>query len=150
LTAARSGVVLSFLSLGCALASNTPAEPNQADSEAVAAAHSRWFAGLLGRYDVLSDVLAQEVTLRFPGGNQMPRAEFLSLLQTTDLVYDSAEHHATEIRVYGGTGVVTGSSTLELRYKGAAQSERLAYTAVYVRSNSKWTLVAWQSTVVQP
>ena len=127
----------------------TAAQLGPADREAVAAAHGRWFAGLLGSYDMLSDVLAPEVSLRFPGGNQMERTRFLSLLQTKEVVYDSADHHATEIRVYGDAGVVTGTSTLQLRIRGTAISERLAYTAVYVRSNSKWTLVAWQSTLVK-
>lgn len=118
----------------------------QTDHEAVAAAHDRWFAGILGRYDVLADLLAPDVTLRFPGGNQMPRSEFLGLLEAKQLFYDSANHHEKEIRVYGDAAVVTGKSTLRYRLRGNAGSELLAYTAVYVRANAKWSLVAWQST----
>jgi hypothetical protein len=51
-----------------ALAQDNPRKSTagQADRETVAAAHDRWFAGILGRYDVLADVLAPDVTLRFP------------------------------------------------------------------------------------
>ena len=128
---------------------DTGVQVGTTDREAVAAAHERWFAGLLGRYDVLSDVLASDVTLRFPGGNEMPRTQFLSLLETKQLFYDSAEHHETEIRVYADAGVVTGKSTLQLRLRGNPSSERLAYTAVYIRITNKWTLVAWQSTIAR-
>lgn len=147
-----SRVLLAWILLAVASTGASPATEPQigaADRDAVAAAHDRWFAGILGKYDVLSDVLAPDVTLRFPAGNQMPRAQFLSLLETKQLFYDAAEHHETDIRVYGDAGVVTGKSTLQLRLRGTASSERLAYTAVYIRAERKWTLVAWQSTVAQ-
>ena len=136
--------VIALTSTGTVL--TTDSQSAATDRDAVATAHGRWFAGILGTYDVLSDVLAPDVTLRFPGGNQMPRAQFLNLLETKQLFYDAAEHHETEIRVYGDAGVVTGKSTLRFRLKGNADSERLAYTAVYVRTKGNWTLVAWQST----
>jgi ketosteroid isomerase-like protein len=121
-------------------------QARQSDREAVTAAHARWFTGILGRYDVLADVLAPDVTLRFPGGNQASRREFLDLLETKQLSYGSADHHETEVRVYGDAAIVTGRSTLQFRLKGNAGSEHLAYTAVYVRAGGKRSLVAWQST----
>jgi hypothetical protein len=116
------------------------------DNAAVSAAHASWFAGILGDRVVLNEVLAQDVTLRFPSGTEMPRSRFLSLLESGELAYDSAQHQETKIRLYGDTGIVTGRSTLRYRYQGKADSERLAYTAVYVRTSGRWVLVAWQST----
>jgi len=128
--------------------SDLPA-PGTAGSAGIRAAHDRWFAGILGDRARLSDVLAPDVTLRFPGGNQVTRTQFLTLLQTGQLLYDAAEHQETNIRIYGDAGVVTGRSMLRFRFQGKAESERLAYTAVYVRTSGRWTLVAWQSTIDQ-
>lgn len=121
----------------------------EVESAEVRSAHERWFSGLIGDRAVLSEVLAADVTLRFPGGNQVPRNEFLRLLESGELAYDSATHSETEFRVYGNTGVVTGRSTLAHRFQGNASSERLAYTAVYIRTSEHWKMVAWQSTIDQ-
>jgi len=118
-------------------ASHAAQKDAQTPREAVAAAHARWLAGILGRYDVLAEVLAPDVSLRFPGGSQWSRSSYLNLLETKQAFYDSADHHEMEVRVYGDAAVVTGKSTLQGRFKANAFSERLAYTAVYIRAGAK-------------
>jgi ketosteroid isomerase-like protein len=123
-------------------------EPPATAEQAIRSAHAAWFDALLGEnVDALDRLLADDVTLGFPGGNLMPRAEFLSYLKVGDLYYDTAEHEDTFVRVYGTTGVVTGRSNLAYRFKGKAGFERLRYTAVYARTDGQWRLVAWQSTI---
>ena len=95
-----------------------------------------------GALDLL---LVDDITLAFPDGNLMPRAEFLSYLKSGELSYDSAEHEDLLVRVYGTTGVVTGRSSLAYRFKGEAGFER--YTAVYARTEVRWRMVAWHSTM---
>ncbi len=111
------------------------------------ATHIAWFEGLLAEdTTIVSRVLSDDVTLGFPGGNVMPKTEFLSYLQSGDLFYDIAEHEAVKFRVYGASAVVTGRSNLAYCFKGNAGFERLTYTAVYVRTDGGWKMVAWQST----
>ena len=76
----------------------------------------------------------------------MPRAEFLSFLKSGELFYDTAEHEDVFVRMYGETSVATGRSTLGYRFKGQPDVERLQYTAVWVRTDTRWRLVAWHST----
>ena len=110
-------------------------------------AHNAWFEGLLAEDTIiLNRVLSDDVTLGFPGGNVMPRATFLSFLQSGELFYDTAYHEAVEFRTYGNAAIVTGRSNLAYRFKGDKGFERLSYTAVYVRTNGAWKMVAWQST----
>lgn len=117
------------------------------DSIAAHQAHERWFSGLLAEDTVLvSNVLSADVTLGFPGGNVMPRSEFLAALQDGELFYDTADHEDVLLRLYRGTAVVTGRSTLTYRYRGNAGSEQLTYTAIYIRTDQRWRMVAWQST----
>ena len=140
-----------ILRLACVfigISSSLGAQRAASDSIAVVNAHQQWFRGLLTHDTLaLSAVLAPDVTLAFPGGNTMPRADFLGYLQGGQLFYDSANHEDLRVRVYSSAAVVTGRSTLAYRFQGSAGSERLAYTATYVRSASGWRMVAWQSTV---
>ena len=76
----------------------------------------------------------------------MPREEFLNYLRGGELFYDSAEHHALQIRVYGDTAIFHGRVTLFFRFQDTSRPEHLTYTAVYVRVADGWQLVAWQST----
>ena len=113
--------------------------------------HQSWFDGLLEENHVLIDqILSEDITLGFPGGNVMPRQEFIGHLKNGTLFYDSASHEYSNIRIYGSTGIINGKSTLAYRFqlkngefhKGL---EDLTYTAVYVLKDN-WEMVAWQST----
>ena len=125
------------------------AQKSDADSEqAVRKSHAAWFDALLAEdIATLEQLLARDVTLAFPGGNLMPRAEFLLNLKSGELFYDTAEHEETSVRTYGAAGIVTGRSTLGYRFKGKPGVERLRYTAVYVRTDTTWRLMAWHSTI---
>jgi ketosteroid isomerase-like protein len=127
-----------------------PAQETSTKAEqAIRKTHNAWFNALL-KEDVtsLDSLLSGDVTLSFPGGNLMPRMEFLSYFKAGELFYDSAQHVNSMIRVYGETGIVTGQSNLAFRFKGNAGSERLRYTAVYIRKDGRWLLTAWQSTIL--
>lgn len=131
----------------CLTASPLSAQAS-ADSIAVHKAHTQWFDGLLAEDTTkLSTVLSPDVTLAFPGGNTVPRQDFLGYLRSGQLFYDTADHHYLRIRVYAGAAVVNGNSTLDYRLQGKAGSERLTYTATYILTGDKWRMVAWQSTV---
>ncbi len=92
----------------------------------------------------MSEVLSEDVTLGFVD-YVMPRARLLSLLQSGELVYDTAEHETVGFRIYGNAAVVTGRSNLAYRFKGNEDFECLSYTAVYMSTDGVWKMVAWQS-----
>ena len=109
--------------------------------------HDQLFKGFLTEDANLVDrILSADVTLGFPGGYTMPREEFLNYLRGGELFYDSVEHHALQVRVYGDTAIFHGRSTLFVRFQDISSPEHLTYTAVYVRATDGFELVAWQST----
>lgn len=125
-----------------------PREPAVDPEQAIRNTHTAWFDALLGEdANALDNLVADDVTLAFPGGNLMPRADFLSYLKRGELFYDTADHEDALVRVYGTVGVVTGRSNLGYRFTGNAGLERLTYTAVYARREERWQLVAWHSTL---
>ena len=108
-------LLFSLLAL-CLATSALNAQPS-ADSSAVHKAHLQWFEGLVAEDTTrLSPVLAPDVTLAFPGGDIMPRRDFLGYLQNGQLYYDTAEHHNLHIRVYPGAAVVNGSFDTSLPF----------------------------------
>ncbi len=126
-----------------------PDESRAHQQQAVRKTHDAWFAALLAEdCAALGQLLAEDVTLAFPGGDLMPRSDFLSYLGSGELCYDTAEHGDVLVRIYGETSVVTGRSDLAFRFRGQSGLERLRYTAVYARTNTCWRLVAWHSTTV--
>jgi len=144
-----AGVMVVTLAVSSAAVSAQ--EPSATAEEAIRNAHTAWFDALLSEDTAaLERLLADDVTLAFPGGNLMPRSEFLSYLKAGELYYDTAEHEDSLVRVYGTTGVVTGRSNLAYRFKASAGFERLRYTAVYVDTDGQRRLVAWHSTVRPP
>jgi hypothetical protein len=115
--------------------------------------HQSWFDGLLEENSqTIDQILSEDITLGFPGGNVMPRQEFIDYLKNGTLFYDSAFHEYSKIRTYGNTGVINGRSNLTLRFKKDNGEffkgiEKLTYTAVYVLDeSSRIKMVAWQST----
>jgi hypothetical protein len=140
-------VILLCLTFGCQQGEEAAEEatPDKIVLSELKDAHSAWFEGLLTEdTTILSEVLSEDVTLGFVD-YVMPRARLLSLLQSGELVYDTAEHETVGFRIYGNAAVVTGRSNLAYRFKGNEDFERLSYTAVYMSTDGVWKMVAWQS-----
>jgi len=109
-------------------------------------AHNTWFEGLLAEdTSLLEGVLSDDVTFGWPDGGRGSKDEFLSFIQSGRLFYDTAEHEDVRFRVYENMAVVTGRSNLAYRIRGKKDFERLTYTAVYVKTERVWKMVAWQS-----
>jgi hypothetical protein len=140
-------VILLCFTFGCQQGEEVAEEaiPDELVPSSLKDAHSAWFEGLLTEdTTILSEVLSEDVTLGFVD-YVMPRARLLSLLQSGELVYDTAEHETVGFRIYGNAAVVTGRSNLAYRFKGNEDFERLSYTAVYMSTDGVWKMVAWQS-----
>jgi hypothetical protein len=118
--------------------------------------HQSWFDGLLEENSqIIDQILSEDITLGFPGGNVMPRQEFIDYLKNGTIFYDSAFHEYSKIRIYGNTGLINGRSNLTFRFKKENGEffkghEKITYTAVYVLDESlRIRMVAWQSTARQ-
>ena len=117
------------------------------DECAVRDCHAVWFAGLLEEdIQKLDQVLADDVTLSFPNGSLWEKSDFLDVLRSGELKYNTVDEEEEKIRLYGRVAIVNGMATLQYTYGGESDEERLRYTAVYVRSARDCKMVAWHST----
>lgn len=112
--------------------------------------HQSFFNGILTEnYQLIDEILSEDVTLGFPDGNFTPKQDYINSLKNGNLFYDSSFHEFAQIRIYGNTGVINGKSNLTFRYKENGEwfkmHEKLSYTAVYVLNKSSIRMVSWQS-----
>jgi hypothetical protein len=127
------------------------AQSNDILKEKVRKAHQSFIDGILAEnYQLVDQLLAEDVTLGFPNGGFSPKGGYVDALKNKTLFYDSSANLSSNIRIYGNTGVVNGRGDLVFRYKDEKGEwykmlEHLSFTAVYVVDGNKAKMVAWQS-----
>jgi ketosteroid isomerase-like protein len=94
----------------------------------------------------LEPLLADDLVYTHSSGAVQSKQELLDALGSGELRYLDVQMESASLRVYGETVVVTGVSRVEVA-AGARQLDlALRITAVYVRRDGDWELVAYQST----
>jgi hypothetical protein len=140
-----------FVLLTIVVVQKSPAQSNADFKEIVKKAHYAFINGILSEdYQLVSEILADEVTLGTPGGGFVTKQGYVSALKSGTLLYDSSANHSFNVRIYGMIGVVTGNVDLAFRYKDESNGwfrmlEHLTFTAVYAMNKKSARMVAWQS-----
>ncbi len=160
LRSALLGLALAVaLSLPAVLAAASPARapqsPAVAPSPAAAVAtpeedlrqldSARFATMVAGDAAALKNVLGEDLSYTHSNGEVQDRAHFLDALSTGALRYESMAPSGVMVRIYGSTGVVTGRVDMKVAFDGRENTVAARYTAVYVRRDLRWQLVAWQS-----
>lgn len=73
-------------------------------------------------------------------------AELDDMKPSPDYVMEGFNLDDINVRVFGGTAVATGRSTLKVAYKGQSNTSVFRYTRVYVKRKGQWRAVAQQLT----
>lgn len=142
-------LIVLLVALMASLTSNL--QSNDVMKEKVRKAHQSFIDGILAEdYQVVDQLLAEDVTLGFPNGGFSLKRGYVDALKNKTLFYDSSANLSSNIRIYGNTGVVNGRGDLVFRYKDEKGEwykmlEHLSFTAVYVVDKNKVKMVAWQS-----
>jgi hypothetical protein len=95
---------------------------------------------------VLNHVLGDDLTYTHASGRVDTKPQFISALQSGQLKYESIDPEGVQVRVYGGTAVVTGQAAIKVKSRDQELSFRVRYIDVWVKRNATWQMVAWQST----
>lgn len=95
----------------------------------------------------LQELLGEELRFTHSNGSVETKYVLLASLESGRLDYVSARGRDVVALAYGEAGVVAGTAVLELRAAGGPlQKVRNVFTAVYVKREGAWRLVAYQST----
>lgn|ERR1700676_457908 len=91
-----------------------------------------------GDADALDRIYTEDLVYTNARGYVLTKAQHLADIRTRNLKLTSFKHSDVEVRVHGNTGIVTGTSTSLVEYKGAASSSPRRYVNVYVKESGLW------------
>lgn len=94
----------------------------------------------------LIQVFADDLTYGHSNGVVHSKSELIALLGSGDLDYRRIEAEGITVRVYEGSAVVTGSAAIVVVAGERTVEITILYTGVYVREDTAWRMVAYQST----
>ncbi|HJP95824.1 MAG TPA: nuclear transport factor 2 family protein [Candidatus Saccharimonadales bacterium] len=107
------------------------------------------YSDAVRRQDVatVSNLLADDFVATSSRGEIRDKAkEIDDLRPTPEFKMEAFKLDDINVRVFGGTAVVTGRSRLQVAFKGQSNSSLFRYTRVYVKRNGRWQVVAQQLT----
>jgi hypothetical protein len=81
-------------------------------------------------------------------GSEVPKAALLAAMQSGDLKFQSIEPADVRLRSYPGTAIVTGRTTMRIRFQQIEAEVQSRYTHVYVSVDGRWRLAAGQGTPI--
>ena len=119
---------------------------------AVLMAEDRFFAALSkGDREALGQTVGDDCLLiEVMTGSEVPRSDFVEIVGSRRLVFESIERLGARARLYGDTAVVTGETRMIGRFDARAFEVHSRYTHVYVRGRDGYRLVNAQGTPVAP
>lgn len=74
-------------------------------------------------------------------GVTLTKAQHLALIKTRKLTFHTFKHTDIQVRIFGHTGVVTGTSRTRVVYKGFSPPGARKFVNVYVKEGSRWVCV---------
>jgi ketosteroid isomerase-like protein len=117
-----------------------------AESEVRVAERERFEAMLKQDAAALDTLLDVDLTCVHTGGDLQSKAQFVELVRSRKLVYESIEPSDVRVRVHDGLALATGRSRMRVRTATGASSFGIQFTEVYVRRGGRWLLTAWEAT----
>lgn len=81
-------------------------------------------------------------------GTALTKAQALRGIGSGSGSLESTVLSGVKVRIYGNTGIVTGTDTEKGEYHGKDSSGKYLWTDVFVRRNGRWQAVSSQSTRV--
>jgi ketosteroid isomerase-like protein len=104
------------------------------------------------RVDVatLNRILSDDLIYTHANGLHQTKAELIGDLGSGDMKYESITPEDIRVRLYNETAAVTGRASIKIKAGGEEQSFKICYLDVYVKQDSRWQMVAWQSSRVAP
>jgi ketosteroid isomerase-like protein len=97
----------------------------------------------------LDRLYADEFVYTNPDGEIRNKVQQLAFTRSGDLKFESAKSSDVKVRVYGKTAVMTGRFNAKGTLKGETINVRERYTAVWVKQNGRWQLVAEQGNFIK-
>jgi len=139
-------LVVIFFTAGCASTASRSTERLTAESEVRVAERQRFEAMLRQDAIALDTLLDADLTYVHTGGDLETKAQFVELIRSKKLIYESIAPSEVRVRVHDGFALATGRSQMRVRNATGVSSFGIRFTEVYVRRGGRWLLTAWEAT----
>lgn len=136
--------------VACARAPSHAIARIAAEGEVRTAERQRFEAMMSQNVAALDTLLDEDLTYVHTGGELQSKSEFIDLIRSRRLVYESITPSEVQVRVHGGVAIATGLSQMRVRSATGASSFLIRFTEVYVHREGRWLLAAWEATRVSP
>lgn len=136
----RRLIISALLLAACATAGDEDIRPFE---------RSRFEAMVRNDLQTLAPMLAEDLVYVHSDGAVETKQQFLERLRSGGIRYRSIEPRDVVARVYDSVAVVTGRSDMGVTMAGADHRLTIRYTSVYRKTETRWQLVSWQSTVIR-
>lgn len=94
-------------------------------------------------------ILADDFILTGADGTVSDKKVEIAKVRSGDLTFESGKSDDVRVKVYGNTAVVTGRFTAKGKNAGRDFTFVERYTAVFVKRNGRWQMVAEQATEIR-
>jgi hypothetical protein len=121
--------------------------PPGPEGEILAAEAERQRALVDADLAALGTLCADELRFTHASGSVQTKYRLFAALESGRLDYVSIKTRDEIVNVYGETGVLSGDAAVQVQLpRGRRRTIDNVYTAVYVKRDGAWRLVAYQST----
>jgi uncharacterized protein (TIGR02246 family) len=137
--------IIPFLAL--ILVSSYAVFPQSRAEREVSDTVKQWASSIVSRdMDALGRVLSDDIVITDSSGNVRGKKEELEILKPSPQVKTvSVDNDEVKIRVFGKTAVVTALTKMVFNIGGKESAMSMRYTAVFVKKDGRWQIVALQS-----
>lgn len=112
----------------------------------------QWAASIVSRdMDAMGKILADDIVITDYNGKVRGKKEELEILKPSpDVKTISVENEDLKVKVYGKTAVVTALTVMLFNIGGRDTATSMRYTAVFVKRDRRWQIVALQTARLPP
>jgi ketosteroid isomerase-like protein len=112
----------------------------------------QWASSIVSRdMDALGKILADDIVITDYNGKVRGKTEELEILKPSpDVKTISVENEDVKIKVHGKTAVVTARTIMVFNIGGRDTAMSMRYTAVFVKRDRRWQIVALQTARLPP
>ena len=107
---------------------------------------SRMNAMVAGDVATLNAILADDLSYCHSSASVDTKQSLIEGIQCGATTFDSIQPADVEARVYGSSGVVTGTARFNVSTRNGKLDFGVRFIDVWVQKDGGWQMVAWQST----
>jgi hypothetical protein len=106
----------------------------------------RWEALVASDTGTLHELFAEGMAYTHSNALVDTKSSYIKSIEDGAVSYVGVDSSDEEIRVFGGTAVVTGRAVIDARAGGRVHRAVARYSAVWALTGGRWQFVCWQST----